>query len=52
MNNLSNAYSELDFVEIEREARAMQARVLGELFSALGRSIVRVFTRAGAPRAA
>tara|TARA_R110002124_G_scaffold168068_4_gene335554 strand:+ start:15830 stop:16003 length:174 start_codon:yes stop_codon:yes gene_type:complete len=44
----SNEFTQLDPLEIEREARAMQARALAEMFGALRRAITARLTRANA----
>ncbi|MCA2010657.1 RSP_7527 family protein [Pararhodobacter sp. CCB-MM2] len=43
---------DLDLVQIEREARAMQARALADMFSALRRGIVSLFSRGTEARTA
>ena len=43
---------DLDLVQIEREARAMQARALADMLTALRRGIVSLFSRGSQARAA
>jgi len=52
MTRTTQEFPQIDVVEIERNARALQAQVLAEMFGALRRAVVARLTRSGAAQTA